>query len=932
MVWSSVPIRYVLIITSLLCLPAAMADEPDPSNGALELPSEDALSRGRYSLRQKATLEMWRHREQSREQVQRAARHPDPEVAGRAKWVLRQWRRGAVPGMPPKISRLLHSDDPAATEELLEYGQFRAAVVAVEESGGAVGLESIQERISNALVRRFPLYVATALKDGTLDDLLRLVDLVATTGELAVCRVQLMQHLALPIDDSTLLPSAAETWSEADRVQATVLVLFTLGRVEEAVNRARESRDDELLLLARMMSGRWDEIAKDAIAAADTADAESPEQVAHYSNAMVAADRSNNRELFASTVEKLRANELHGDESRAGGAGDEISFDLRWQTLAMHGEVEAAIDVLKQRSPEVAGEIALASARAARATQVLGYPLEEVDEKLDEWIEEAIEAERKKSDGADNKPAERLLMFMRVMIRVGRFDVAREIASGLSAPLGNLPKRSTGPLRQRISLNTSLRDLVLYHLVLASKYDWVVEFAVQPGETVISSRAEGYLRYALPDLEVTTFKILMDAMAYLMPSASFRDRFRVVCDLVSGEVPEAFEQPEMFGRLYDRLTTGKRQIQRIAGRVVVSPRMQLNKDIVALFARHGQAELANRCLQDLSRGSDAESSLELAEGELNRGRSEKAAEYLELLWRQVEGKSPDDRNLSADAGYAVKALICNWIIAQRQADDDLSEQYLRQLKVTLCSPSTEMRHEIAQYLVQWGHSDLAEEVYQVLLPMTAFGSREATEFYDVARSYAMLMRDERPNEAAGWFDLAVVGTLQSPLGNRPFVTLPLYVSRIAVDGAVKSANEAKTRRFINRVLQLDPIDIDFAERLLPKVREAGMQELATETLDRILDQGKLHMQSFPADATVSNNLAWASAMNKHRLDEALELSERAVYLEPDSAIYRDTLAEVLFLLGRITEALQIEQHCLLDDPDQWHLHQQIKKYQELLSE
>ena len=48
---------------------------------------------------------------------------------------------------------------------------------------------------------------------------------------------------------------------------------------------------------------------------------------------------------------------------------------------------------------------------------------------------------------------------------------------------------------------------------------------------------------------------------------------------------------------------------------------------------------------------------------------------------------------------------------------------------------------------------------------------------------------------------------------------------------------------------------------------------------------------------------------------------------PNSAIYRDTLAEVLFLLDRKVEALQVEQGCLLDDPRQWHLHQQVEKYQ-----
>ena len=67
------------------------------------------------------------------------------------------------------------------------------------------------------------------------------------------------------------------------------------------------------------------------------------------------------------------------------------------------------------------------------------------------------------------------------------------------------------------------------------------------------------------------------------------------------------------------------------------------------------------------------------------------------------------------------------------------------------------------------------------------------------------------------------------------------------------------------------------------------------------------------------------------LMDSFSLAEMAVYVEPESAIYRDTLAEILFQLGLKTEALQIEQASVLDDPGQWHLLQQIKKYREAVA-
>ena len=71
-------------------------------------------------------------------------------------------------------------------------------------------------------------------------------------------------------------------------------------------------------------------------------------------------------------------------------------------------------------------------------------------------------------------------------------------------------------------------------------------------------------------------------------------------------------------------------------------------------------------------------------------------------------------------------------------------------------------------------------------------------------------------------------------------------------------------------------------------------------------------------------------MNAQRLPDAQRLSELAVFVEPDSAIFRDTLAEVLFLRGSKQQALQIEESCVLDDPSEWHLHAQIEKYRSAL--
>src|SRR6056297_819318 len=173
----------------LLMTVARPAESQSPTQRDLgqSVESVDRLSREDYADRQQATLEMWKRRDDFRDTVQRAARHRDPEIAGRANWILRQWRRGALPDTPPHISRLLQqSDHPEAVDRLLEAGQFAAAVVAVEESAGTIDHESIQRRATAALLRRFPIYVHLAIEHEALRELLQLVDLVAVSPAMAL--------------------------------------------------------------------------------------------------------------------------------------------------------------------------------------------------------------------------------------------------------------------------------------------------------------------------------------------------------------------------------------------------------------------------------------------------------------------------------------------------------------------------------------------------------------------------------------------------------------------------------------------------------------------------------------------------------------------------------------------------------------------------
>ncbi|QDT13100.1 hypothetical protein K239x_51160 [Planctomycetes bacterium K23_9] len=961
---------FALVVTAAAALPS-FAQSPKRSelpdallkDDAAEIESSedtisllDQLSKGRYSSRQQATLRMWGSRDELRDQVQRAARDSNPEVSGRAKWILDQWRRGTSPGMPPRVMRLLQKgDDPAAIVELIELGRFADAVVAVQESAQSIEFERIKQKVTNAFTMRFPFYIEHAMQDDSLPDLLRLIDLSAANKEMAVCRVRLMDAMGIKIDDDALLPSAAAQWVPALQDEAMVAIVMVRGEQDKAIELAKESSNDNLIRIGLMLGGRWQELADRSIKKTSLVDGDTSEK---------SSDQSMSLSEITRWVHVLVAADRCSDESKASQAigvlskvpSEQEGFGLAWKSLALHGQMELVLKMLDRKHPNELVDVALAASRPEAIFEKLNFRLSDLDSELHLWIDETIDkqladiallqqpAGGQGENRRGNQPAIgrrnirdqvnpdvpneaiiQLMGLMKCLLAVGRDDAAWEIAERLAnEPLQFGPSRDPRPLR----------DYVVQNLLSTSRSEWVFQLVVAEDAKTVSATAQWCAARLLDDTESMTLRSMTDALKRLYRQASFPERFSMACDLLRGDMPQGFEPDRDFERLYEALNS-RASVGFLNSRMPPLDRSQINHDYVKFFARHGQTELATKCLSDLARKGDLDAFYELALYEASSGNVQRADQFFDLTWKRARanGQSPGlKRFREADAIAGMKSLVGRWMGAKHQGDNVLAADFRRQIDLTLCSPSTEFCDSIAEHLADLGAESMAKEVYEVLLPMTAMGSAEATEFYDVARKYSTMIREQDGEAAVRWFDLAVGGTLESTyFRSSAYVTLPIYIRRWALEAAIDRNDRVAVAEHLSRLNQLDPMDISFAEEQLPKMRTAGMTELADKVFDELFERGKTHLKRFPMDVTVGNNVAWVAAMNDRRLDDAVELSERTVFLEPDSAIYRDTLAEILFRLGRKKEALHIEESCLLDDPTQWHLYEQVSKYRDALA-
>ncbi len=86
------------------------------------------------------------------------------------------------------------------------------------------------------------------------------------------------------------------------------------------------------------------------------------------------------------------------------------------------------------------------------------------------------------------------------------------------------------------------------------------------------------------------------------------------------------------------------------------------------------------------------------------------------------------------------------------------------------------------------------------------------------------------------------------------------------------------------------------------------------------------LQRDEADAGSLNALAWYCATADMYLEESLKAAQRAADMEPENTAILDTLAEVLFRLGRAKDAVDVIERAIAIDPNDEYLQSQRKRF------
>lgn len=895
------------------------------------------LSSGTFDQRQQAMFDMWRGRLANREAIAQTAGDADPEVSARAQWILERWRRGILPDTPPELARQLESLSLwESLQKLLDRGMFAGALIAIDEARRTNDQPTLA-RAATFMQRGFPFYIRIASDQNQIDLFADVVDRLATTPDMVVCRNQVWAFLGREIGTTgggkAVEPAAANAGgppedrpnvgsdgvARGDRERIEVIALAAANRLDEAAVAASSAQDQELLRVCQLLQGDWTRLGQMQAELARKQPQFSDDADRHWAYALVAASRSGDDALRAEAVQALSFRETDSERD----ARRDAYVRLRWQVLAMHGEIDSAVAIVSPSQPLVAAEMLAQAGRLYEALEMAGVQPDAIDQSIQPLVDAALAASRRwGAPQLDNapEPVQRLVAVARLLYQAGRRDLAFELYSrGAAAPppedLGEFPVA---------------RAYVLQSMLRISRPDWIAEILNQGPESAVVGTGRNYLAH-LFEVETETVDSLAVSLGTVLKLTD-KPLAEAVYTFLAGEVPERFDTKTDYQRLFDALN-GQTSVQRSAVqeqlfRNRVSQRITL--DFVKIFEAHGQFELAVRAMvENIARG-DMEALLLYAEKELKSGRNASARDLFRTAWQRLEDARQNASRLNRaqdDVSLAMRAILGEAVSAGRLGDNESADSLWRLIDLMTCTPSAKTRNTFGETLMDQGYVERAEAIYRTLMPWVAFGSDEGVQFQSVARNFSRALGERDESFASDVFDLAIAGTIEStfyyPAG---YVLFPTLVHRMKVNAAIDSKDEARINRQIDALLRLSPMDIDFSENAIKKMRAAGMDDLARQTIERVYAAGSQHMAQFPLDIVTGNNLAWVMALSDYRLEDALELSRQTVYFTPDSTVYRDTLAEILFRLGRVDQAIAIQQACLLDEPSEWHLHEQLQRF------
>lgn len=885
--------------------------EPEFASDVSQL-VQDLTSSPSFEARERAMLNLWSDYANSRSAVERLSTSSDPEVARRARWILNRWEIGYLPELPWDVREKLagSAKDPSkAFQTLLDSNRIAEAVEVARFAMEHSNSESLKAEIAAIVAQQFTQLVYMSLQTDQMDRLINLLDVSAETPELAVARAVLLERLGRELDDANVLPSCAKNWPVAMQRKVEITCWCVLGKFDVAILLAKELPEPDLLFRVLLAAGRWDELTDLSSECVETSlpvDA----TISQYAMWIVAAQFAGRDDVVDAVAAKLD--------------GPEFGSSVRWKSLAAAGRLDAAIETAKALDKFAAIDLLRTQMRYDEAFELLQVNPVNPQPDIDRMFSAAAEhmaIDEKSGQQAPTTDAEaltRLTTSLELLHSVGVSGIIRPTLLRI-AEMRDSEKLA---LRGRLQAILTARQLGLTDLVPE------IMAPLGPPGTEATNRLSNALAQYFAKRSRALFARLTAAIGQVEPELNPLQQWQVLFQLLEGKLPDGWDRQVDIDHLYDAMSFRTDSSEQLFSKLNAS------YAIAEFFSDLGRSDLATECYSEaIGPFYSTVAGMEFASHQLAVGRPEAALVLLNVVADQLKLESqfsqyrPQDPT-DATAPSASSVLLAKSIALRRLGRTEDAELIVRALDLVPFQPTEQAGEEYLERLIEFSEIDRIESDLPYGLRYCVMDAENPWNLYSRSFQFAYALAESSPQLSYHWFQIGFANSISRlELNPRSYTAIPAVFYATKALGAARQGDREMVLKSLTNARLHFPVDITMAEETLLKVRSAGMSEVADQVVDSIFETGLQHLQRFPNDANTLNNLAWVSSINGRNYAKSLELAQRAVFLEPDSVSYRDTLAEVLFRLGRIDEAVAIERQCLLDSPGHWHLHEQIARFE-----
>ena len=871
------PSLLALLVLFLHCGTPLEADTPDRDPEALDQAAA-SLGSGSFREREAATKLLWQYADQAAEQLAAALTSSDSEIRARAERISEAYRLGILPDTPLDVARRIyefHDGNLRKKREILNE------LLASDDLGTAFRLlrsidnKAIRNDLAQGLAQRVRAQLLPYLVEKDWDRAEQLLDRAAVTD------AGMRDFAAF----SSFLGRTKEVLvNRAPGKSLQVWLHRATGAMDDALAAAGD--DVELLRNVRCASG-------DALAFCDSELAEagaSPTQSAR--NKAFKARFTDNREAFTEAVEEL---------VQIARVADDYNKREAINALLLNGVVTPILPHLPKVAAKAGYDVQSYRGLYREALAELGIRGE--TSPFPEWVEASC---AKLQQNADDEAFKALRKLATQLAEMGDEDEAEKLFGKLYELCEGSAERQYEIIFHEIQ--NGLRESAKKHMRERAESLSIQEIR---STYLASSAIEQWFDFLVVEEKEAKPRIETLFQAW---------------DLV--DVREGDPRPTGIDALLDKAYENSRTLD-------ARSRPQYLQNLYLTAKNHGSNDRAARYLGDLITATAADSwRAELASLMMEEQNWLEAAEIYELLWDNHLTAFADSPNTpqASNQGDPPQTLFTSYLYRAGRAyemagEGEKGEEMIQSAQV-LCLGDLGAHYDLATAMVQAGDEARAQKQWKLIArlsqpdePLGTWGFYHLVQTLHKSDLALALRYQER---------LMVARHL---LSLRPDL---LYTFNIRMQSLwcqwtakllLREGKADEGLAAVEQFWQLTPGNASIGEELLPLLEDVGKAAEARDYYEKTRALSQEACELFPNSAMAHNNLAWLDARSRRQLDQAFKHATLANDLQPNTAAYIDTLAEVYFAQGDRAKALELSDQAIKLLPEDEELIGQRERFE-----